>query len=154
MRTSLALPFAVLAALPLLAGCGDSGPGPVTVQGSVTLGHVSGAPAFTWDTPGRGSRFDCAGRGEYADVRPGGPVVVKDADGAAVAIGRLGAGTATLHHEPDLGRDVADSCTMPFTARDVPYSRFYTVQAPAGAAKTVPAGEAQAGVRLTAGAVP
>ncbi len=99
-----------LAAIVLSAGCGGSeGSDSFTAKGTFTLKQIGLSS----------STGPCEGRDGYQDIRPGVQVVVRDATGKDVGLGRLGDGTRV-----DPGW-----CEFPFTVTDIPESEgLYTIE--------------------------
>lgn len=110
---------AALLPLLLLAACAAP-PDPVTVAGTLT---VPGGYAHGGLEGGPGQ--PCAVDGGHADIRAGAQVVVTDASGETLALGRLGGGTLQL---PDPGVWGTRSCAFPFTVQAPGGHAFYGVE--------------------------
>lgn len=129
--------FATLAAVGLLAGCtsargavhhhaaASKSADPVTVVGSVTVKRAS---IMTEDGPGTvcwtdGNAPAFGSPSPYDDVKAGAQVVITDASGKTLALGKLGDGTAV-----GASSETAD-CRFDFTIYDVPGgSSFYGIK--------------------------
>lgn len=87
----------------------------LTVNGDMTLK----LPDFMWDK----NPLSCWGKGGYDDIREGAQVVVTDASGATVGIGRLATG------QPSVSGDRATKCVFRWEVTGVPDgSSFYAVE--------------------------
>jgi len=105
----------------LLAGCGVaqvagsatpiSAPVPTAPESFMLMGTLTLTDALTADS-------SCLGQGDYADIRPGTGVTVRDAAGLVIGLGTLEASTSTP------GR-----CFYPFSVQEVPAGmKFYSVE--------------------------
>ncbi|WP_320067855.1 hypothetical protein [Micromonospora sp. RTGN7] len=124
------LPAAALVALAAaLAGCAsasDAGqpaasattaPANRGVAGALTLDDPAG---FTWS-----SDTGCVGTGGYADIREGAQVVITDAAGATIGLGKLDQGKL----DGTLPGRTADICKFTFHLASVPSGKgFYGVE--------------------------
>lgn len=112
-----------LAAAFVLAGCSsvpapvsEPVPEPFSVTGKMT---VTGTGPLDYWTGGQGSA--CQNGGGYGDINLGTQVVVSDASGKTLALGRLGPGTVS----DAAGR----SCSFPFVVSGVPAGHeFYGIE--------------------------
>lgn len=93
--------------------------GAITVTGEDNVGIISDAV-----TPGQ----ECFGAGGAADIAPGAQVVVTDASGRTVAVGKMEMGRTTEHKRYKNPR-YDEQCVVPFTVSDVPSGeKFYGIK--------------------------
>lgn len=104
-----------LASKPAPADASPSTAGVFKVYGDMTLSLGD----FAWNE----SPESCWGRGGYDDIRGGAQVVVTDADGVTVGVGRL------IDGDPTVYDDRASSCVFRWEIPNVPDgSSFYAVE--------------------------
>ena len=105
-------------ASPVGADAGHTLAGTVTIYGDVWLNASDGS---------------CGGEGGSGDLEPAAEVVVRDAGGVIVGLGRLDPGTGSVAGEPvgapgDQNELEADRCQTTFTVPIVGDSPYYTVK--------------------------
>lgn len=94
-----------IAALTVAAACGGGSDSPAKTKTFVASGSIQLYATGNVDT-GDG----CYGSNGYDDIRPGAPVVVKDAAGKQLALGKLGQGDTGKYR----------TCVFDFTVDDIP----------------------------------
>lgn len=111
-------------------------PKPVTITGSVTINsNIDGGTT-------------CRGTDGFEDIREGASVVVRDSAGKVIATDQLTAGSGQ-----DLATSqIALSCRLDFTVRDVPRRKFYTIEVSHRGSVTFTAAQVDSGdVQLSLG---
>lgn len=119
MRPLAALPALFL--LLLLPACGGEDGGSsgdaFTAKGDVTIIGADKAQVLAADGAAAGDK--CQGTGNLSDFSEGDEVVVLDADGSKVAVGKLAEGTLSAE-AADLATIGLSMCELTFTVEDIP----------------------------------
>ncbi len=125
----------------------SSGPGTITVHGSIALGPT--AAGDSTDPSGATDGDPCLAVGGYTDISQGTTVTIGGAGGQTLAVAGLGAG-----READVDDSLgvaAGNCVFPFTAQVPAGQSAYTVTISHRGTTTFTPAQAQSGMNLTLG---
>ena len=148
-------PRNIIAAAALIAAAGigtgiaitNSGPGTITIHGTLTLGPTSAIDSANPTVPANGD--PCSTSGGYSDIAPGATVTIGGSSGQTLTVTALGAGIEA-GVTPDAGTPIGE-CVFSFTASVPAGQSAYTVTISHRGTTTFTPAQAQAGMALTLG---